>query len=98
MTETPGLGRALVGLLIAAASAVAWFIALIFTGWGTETDPVQRTLENGLELAAMAVTGSAAGAAITWAVTFRRTAILLGALVGLMSALLRISANFTSLY
>lgn len=74
--------------------------ALFFIGWSIQPEdaPVERVAQDkGLFLAA-AVTGGLSGALLTWAVTYRRAAIMTGALVGTLPALLSASAYFTDLY
>ena len=75
-------------------AATSW-LALAFTGWGFETQPVGQLARDAFPLAVSATTGAASVAVICWTLPARRWAF---SLIGVVPALLVVSAYFTTLY
>jgi hypothetical protein len=73
--------------------------ALAMTGWGFETEPMDQVQRDAPQLLVCALAGAAAGALILW-VCFgaRRLALLAGAGLGFVPALVMVSAYFTDAY
>lgn len=93
----PVPARIFFGLVLAVPLAGVALVALSLTGWGFETDPSAQLLRDLPQLAVVAVAGALGGAAVAWAFFgARRGAVWAGACVGVVPAVLRASANFTS--
>lgn len=99
MAQPPSLTRTFGAFLLSAMLAAVAFFALTLVGWGMgPRSPVQELSDDRSPLLVMGVAGTLAGALLAWAVTNRRSIIVVAALVGLAPAILRVSAIFTDLY
>lgn len=100
MTQPRALPRLLVAVPLA---LVAGFVAMVATsliGWSLDVhaSALDRVMADKWLLTISAVTGGATGALLAWAFTNRTFILLGGTLLGMMPAILKASAQFTSSY
>ena len=84
---------------LALVLAFVALVALSWTGWGTETDPVDQLRRDAPDLVLAAVAGSSAAALAALAVGARRRVWFWGsAAVGVLPAAVMVSAYFVDAY
>lgn len=99
-SQVHGTGaRLLIGTPVAALLAFLCLFFLSLTGWGFETDPVAQLLRDAPWVILAGLTGSAAGAALAWALAGRRNLeVAVGAVLGASPAVAMVTAYFTDAY
>ena len=74
-------------------------IALSWTGWGTETAPMDQLRRDAPEVVVAAVAGASAGALLAWGIAGKRWFWMhIAAAVGLLPATVMVTAYFTDTY
>lgn len=100
MTRPQTCGRALGAIPLAFLLAGIALVATSLIGWSIDVDAsaVQRVGDDTGLLLISGLAGAGAGALVAWVLTDRAAVLVAGALVGMVPALIRASAYFTSAY
>ena len=97
--EATGFVRFVFAVPLAVILGFVGLVALSWTGWGTETDPVDQLRRDAPELLVAAAAGASAGGLVAWGVAGRRWFwIQLAAAAGLLPAVVMVTAYFTDRY
>ena len=84
---------------LAAIVGFIGLVALSWTGWGAETDPMDQLQRDAPWLLVAAAAGASAGGLVAWGVAGRRWFwIHVTAAAGLLPAAVMITAYFTDMY
>ena len=94
----PAAIRLLVALPLSVILAAVGLVAASWTGWGTETEPLDQVRRDAPWLLVVAAAGASFGALAAWGAAGRRRLLVLAAGAGLLPAVAMASAYFTDLY
>ncbi len=74
-------------------------MAVSLTGWGSETEPSAQFIRDLPQLLVAIAAGVLSGTCLAWSIFgARRGAVWVGAVVGTLPALIRVSSYFTDVY
>ena len=95
----PAFMRFVFAVPLAVILGLIGLVALSWTGWGTETAPMDQLRRDAPEVAVAALAGACAAALLAWGIAGKRWFwIHLAATVGLLPSAVMVTAYFTDRY